>query len=100
MKETNLDRRTFLQIASVGTLGLAFSPTIFSQTKNSSFPKSVSSFPLTAVRLKPSPFFDAINANLKYLHKLEPDRLLHNFRVHAKLKPKGEAYGGWKADTI
>lgn len=100
MKETNLDRRTFLQIATVGTLGLAFSPSIFSQTKNSSFPKSVSSFPLTAVRLNPSPFLDSINANLKYLHKLEPNRLLHNFRVHAGLKPKGEAYGGWEADTI
>lgn len=100
MKETNLNRRTFLQIATAGTLGLAFSPTIFSQTKDSTFPKSVSSFPLTTVRLKPSPFLDAINANLKYLHKLEPNKLLHNFRVHAGLKPKGEAYGGWEADTI
>jgi DUF1680 family protein len=102
MKETKLDRRAFLQIASVGTIGLALPRSIFSQTstKNSSFPKTVSSFPLTAVRLKPSPFLDAVNANLKYLHKLEPDRFLHNFRVHARLKPKAEAYGGWEADTI
>jgi DUF1680 family protein len=102
MKETNLDRRTFLQIASVGALGLTLPHSIFSQTlpKNSAFPRTVSSFPLTAVRLKPSPFLDAVNANLKYLHKLEPDRFLHNFRVHAKLKPKAEAYGGWEADTI
>jgi len=102
MKETNLDRRNFLQIASVGAIGLALPHSIFSQklSKNSSFPRTVSSFPLTAVRLKPSPFLDAVNANLKYLHKLEPDRLLHNFRVHAKLKPKAEAYGGWEADTI
>ena len=63
--KNDLDRRTFLQIASIGTLGLALSPTIFSQTKTSGFPKAVSSFPLTAVRLKPSPFLDAVNANLK-----------------------------------
>lgn len=102
MKKTNLDRRTFLQITSLGTLGLALPYSIFSQTlpKNSAFPRTVSSFPLTAVRLKTSPFLDAVNANVKYLHKLEPDRLLHNFRVHAKLKPKAEAYGGWEADTI
>lgn len=100
MKENNLDRRTFLQIASIGTLGLSFPHSIFGDTKNSSFPKNVSSFSLTEIRLKASPFLDAVNANLKYLHKLEPDRFLHNFRVHAKLKPKGEVYGGWEADTI
>jgi uncharacterized protein len=104
MKETdhNFDRRTFLGAAVTGTLGLMLPSSIFSQTaaKNSKFPKSASSFPLTAVKLGPSPFLDAVSANLKYLHKLEPDRLLHNFRVHAKLKPKGEAYGGWEADTI
>ncbi|HEY0459948.1 MAG TPA: glycoside hydrolase family 127 protein [Pyrinomonadaceae bacterium] len=102
MKETNLDRRTFLQIASVGALGLALPHSIFSQTlsKNSAFLRTVSSFPLTSIRLKPSPFLDAVSANLKYLHKLEPDRFLHNFRVHAGLKPKAEAYGGWEADTI
>lgn len=100
MKESNLDRRTFLQIASIGTLGLAFPSSLFSQTKSSAFPKSVSPFSLTAIRLEPSPFLDAINANLKYLHKLEPNRLLHNFRVHAGLKPKADGYGGWEADTI
>lgn len=98
--KNEIDRRTFLKIASIGTLGLAFPNAIFSQTKNPAFPKTVSPFSLNAVRLKPSPFLDAVNANLKYLHKFEPDRLLHNFRVHAGLKPKGEAYGGWEADTI
>src|SRR5215204_894334 len=101
MKETNhyLNRRTFLKIAAAGT---ALPLPIFSQTetKNAAFPKSVSPFSLFDVRLKPSPFLDAVNANLKYLQKLEPDRFLHNFRVHVGLKPKAEAYGGWEADTI
>lgn len=99
-EKNDLDRRTFLQIASVGAIGLALPNSIFSRAKNATFPKSVTSFPLEAVRLKTSPFLDAVNANLAYLHKLEPDRFLHNFRKHAGLKPKAEPYGGWEADTI
>ena len=56
--------------------------------------------PIEAVRLKPSPYLEAVQSNLSYLHRLEPDRLLHNFRVHAGLAPKGEVYGGWESDTI
>ena len=33
----------------------------------------------------------------KYLLALDPDRLLHNFRVNAKLPAPGEPYGGWEA---
>lgn len=56
--------------------------------------------PLEAVRLLPSIYQDAVTANRGYLHRLEPDRLLHNFRASAGLRPRGERYGGWEADTI
>lgn len=56
--------------------------------------------PLSAVRLKPSIFADAVEANRRYLLWLEPDRLLHNFRKSAGLEPKGEIYGGWEARGI
>lgn len=56
--------------------------------------------PLEAVRLLPSQWRDALEANLRYLHTLEPDRLLHNFRTSAGLTPRGARYGGWEADTI
>ncbi len=56
--------------------------------------------PLNAVRLLPSPYLTAVETNLDYLHRLEPDRLLHNFRAQAGLEPKGEVYGGWESDTI
>ena len=56
--------------------------------------------PLEAVRLLPSPYLAAVTANLIYLKRLEPDRLLHNFRTQAGLEPKGEVYGGWESDTI
>lgn len=57
-------------------------------------------FPLSAIRLRPSPFLQSIEANRAYLHRLEPDRLLHNFRQQASLPPKGDPYGGWEQDTI
>ncbi|MFC7497610.1 beta-L-arabinofuranosidase domain-containing protein [Enterovirga sp. GCM10030262] len=56
--------------------------------------------PLSRVRLLPSPFLEAVDANRAYLHRLEPDRLLHNFRTSAGLEPKGAVYGGWESDTI
>ncbi len=56
--------------------------------------------PLETVRLTPSLYLDAVTSNLAYLHRLEPDRLLHNFRKQAGLVPKGEVYGGWESDTI
>jgi uncharacterized protein len=52
------------------------------------------------VRLLPAPYLTALEANRKYLHTLEPDRLLHNFRAQAGLEPKGEIYGGWESDSI
>jgi uncharacterized protein len=57
-------------------------------------------FPLKDVRLKPSIYLDAVEANRLYLHSLEPDRLLHNFRASAGLTPRGEAYGGWESRGI
>lgn len=54
-------------------------------------------FPLQQVRLKPSVFNDAVEANARYLLSLDPDRFLHNFRQFAGLAPKGERYGGWEA---
>jgi DUF1680 family protein len=63
-------------------------------------PHRAQPLPLGDVRLLPSPFAAAVEANRNYLLSLEPDRLLHNFRKFAGLEPKGEPYGGWEADTI
>ncbi|MGF7151450.1 hypothetical protein FHS96_005116 [Sphingomonas zeicaulis] len=56
--------------------------------------------PINSIRLLPSIWLDAIEANRTYLLRLEPDRLLHNFRAFAGLAPKGDVYGGWESDTI
>ena len=57
-------------------------------------------FPLSAVRLRASDYATAVEVNRAYLHRLQPDRLLHNFRKYAGLQPKAEIYGGWESDTI
>jgi DUF1680 family protein len=54
-------------------------------------------FPLADVRLSPGPFLDAQKLDEAYLLRLEPDRMLHNFRVNAGLKPKAPVYGGWES---
>ncbi|MBS1792787.1 MAG: glycoside hydrolase family 127 protein [Acidobacteria bacterium] len=101
-KNNEFDRRDFIRLTAAGTLGLMMPLPALAQKNDdgAGFPKSARPFSLADVRLKPSPFLDAVVADLAYLKRLEPDRLLHNFRVHAGLKPKGEAYGGWEADTI
>lgn len=93
------DRRALLKSAAAGAL-CAGLPWNGAWADTGALPKSVEPLQLGNVRLLPSQFADAVEANRKYLLQLEPDRLLHNFRKFAGLTPKGEVYGGWEADTI
>ncbi|HEY5761077.1 MAG TPA: beta-L-arabinofuranosidase domain-containing protein [Steroidobacter sp.] len=93
------DRRALLKGAAAGAL-CAGLPWNGAWADDGILPKSAAPLRLSNVRLLPSPFADAVEANRKYLLQLEPDRLLHNFRKFAGLTPKGEVYGGWEADTI
>jgi uncharacterized protein len=54
-------------------------------------------FPLGDVRLKPGPFLDAQKLDEAYLLRLEPDRMLANFRTNAGLQPRAPVYGGWES---
>src|ERR1700712_590130 len=58
------------------------------------------SFNLNNIKLLPGAFTDAMEADVKYLLKIEPDRLLADFRVHSGLKAKGEKYGGWESSGL
>ena len=53
-------------------------------------------FDFRDVQLKPSVFYDAMEADVAYLKELDPDRFLSQFRTNAGLKAKGEKYGGWE----
>jgi len=63
-------------------------------------PAPVTPVPLSAVRLLPSPYADAMRANGAYLLRLNADRFLHNYHLFAGLPVKGALYGGWESDTI
>ncbi|MEG3086448.1 glycoside hydrolase family 127 protein [Sphingomonas sp. PB4P5] len=63
-------------------------------------PRTAQPLPLSAVRLAPSDFANAVEVNRTYLLRLQPDRLLHNFVKFAGLPPKAPIYGGWESDTI
>jgi DUF1680 family protein len=54
-------------------------------------------FPPGAVRLLEGPFKTMQDADHAYLMRLEPDRLLAQFRVEAGLEPKAKPYGGWES---
>jgi DUF1680 family protein len=57
-------------------------------------------FDLADVRLGPGPFRDAMERDKLYLLRLEPDRLLHTFRLNVGLPSTARAYGGWEAPTV
>lgn len=91
-----LTRRLFLGSASA----LALAGPAFATTRIEEALIRVRPLPLDAVRLRPSAFLDAVEANRRYLLSLSPERLLHNFYKSAGLPTKGETYGGWEARGI
>jgi DUF1680 family protein len=90
----SLDRRRMLQATASAALLAAARP-----AAGSAHQPAVP-VPLDSVRLLSSPYLAAVSANLVYLHRVEPDRLLHNYRSQAGLTPKGAVYAGWESDTI
>jgi DUF1680 family protein len=54
-------------------------------------------FPMKQVRLGQGPCMAAMEADRKYLHSLPPDRLLHAFRINAKIASSATPLGGWEA---
>ncbi|HEY6330994.1 MAG TPA: beta-L-arabinofuranosidase domain-containing protein, partial [Blastocatellia bacterium] len=57
-------------------------------------------FPLQEVRLLNGPFKDAMERDKKYLLSLDPDRLLHMYRVTAGLPSSAKPLGGWEAPDV
>jgi DUF1680 family protein len=57
-------------------------------------------FPLASVELKLSWIKQREDLNTAYLKSLDPDRLLHNFRVNAGLPSSAKPLEGWEAPRI
>ena len=63
-------------------------------------PTAATAFPLRDVRILEGPFRDAQLRDLAYLLSLDPDRLLHTFRLNAGLPTTAKPYGGWEAPSV
>lgn len=59
-----------------------------------------SAFSLTDVRLLDGPFREAMVRDQKYLLELDPERLLHTFRLNAGLPSSAKPLGGWEAPEV
>ncbi|WP_315760329.1 glycoside hydrolase family 127 protein [Sphingomonas sp. Y38-1Y] len=98
-------RRTFLAGVGTGALALGASEIAIAQTSAPPPPPSVAftpklqPFDMADVELHEGPFLHAQRMTEAYLMRLEPDRMLHNFRVNAGLKPRAAVYGGWESEA-
>ncbi|HET9140167.1 glycoside hydrolase family 127 protein [Actinophytocola sp.] len=61
---------------------------------------SVFPFPLTQVSLLDSPFRANQSRILAYLSFIDPDRMLHTFRVNVGLSSTAQPVGGWDAPNV
>src|SRR5438128_2247012 len=94
-------RRQFIRGSALSALlALLVRPVSPRAAAAAELPRSARPLPLSSVRLLPSDYAVAVEANQRYLLRLEPDRLLHNFRRYAGLAPRAPVYGGWESDTL
>lgn len=63
-------------------------------------PIKVRPFPLKQVRLLSGSCYTLQDRNRVYLHTLDPNRLLHTFRLTAGLPSNAEQLGGWERPDI
>ena len=71
----------------------------FSQDASTQIEKAIP-FSNSSVILKASWVKDREDLNTTYLKSLDPDRLLHNFRVNAKLPSTAKPLEGWEAPNL
>jgi DUF1680 family protein len=99
-------RRTFLAGAGGGVLMAGTPVMAAAQPEARPVPvgarptPSLRPFDLKDVTLGESPFLHAQRKTEAYLLSLDPDRMLHNFRVNAGLRPRAPVYGGWESEPI
>lgn len=91
-----IDRRIFVA-AAIGTATSPLWPRTLLAHARADSTAHLQSFPLSAVRLLPGPALDALQINRSYLMALDPDRLLHMFRITAGLPSSAQPLGGWEA---
>lgn len=94
----DLSRRDLLSLLGLGALAIRLPDGASWPARPTPARTAVAPFALRDVRVLGGPFRDAEERNARYLLSLEPDRLLHNFRVNAALAPRAAVYGGWESE--
>jgi len=100
----DLTRRDFLGAASLAALAVGL-PARTALADDATWRRLAGSAPrlkarpfdLHDVRLRPGIQLTGLETNRKFMMGLEPDRLLHMFRVTAGLPSSAEPLGGWEA---
>jgi uncharacterized protein len=90
-------RRDALKLLGTGVAAAATPWAVQASPPLSAAASGIRYFGLGQVRLGDGPFLVAQKLDEAYLLQLEPDRMLHNFRVNAGLAPKAAVYGGWES---
>ena len=96
--KNGLTRRQFVRSAAGAAAALPFSRITFAAAGAS--PRSevpFAPFGLSRVKLLPGPFLEAAEVNRRFLMNMDPDRLLHTFRVTAGIASNAAPLGGWEA---
>ena len=97
MTDTPHSRRDALKLLGAGAATFVCAPCTRANIDTVDLSEEGIYFPLAQVRLGAGPFLEAQKLDAAYLMQLEPDRMLHNFRVNAGLSPKAPVYGGWES---
>ena len=89
-----------MKLKIITTVCVLFCRSLIAQTNHSSVIKQNSNLPEPfsnkSVTLTPSWIKDRQDLNTEYLRSLNPDRLLHNFRINAGLPSNAKPLQGWE----
>jgi DUF1680 family protein len=98
----SFSRRGFLGVAggAVAAVGLASPAALAADGGAAPAAPSVAPFPLSGVALLSGRFHDNMTRTCAYLKFIDPDRLLHTFRLNVGLPSTAEPCGGWEAPDV
>jgi DUF1680 family protein len=101
MSRPSVSRRTLLKAGAAVGAGAAVAtlPTTAAAAARTEIGVSAHPFPLSAVSLLPGPFLSNAGRTQEYLRFIDPDRLLHTFRLNVGLSSSAAAVGGWESPT-
>jgi uncharacterized protein len=98
-----MQRRRFVSMTALAAAAAPLLPRLSLAALAASGPRAdgvrprLAPFDLASVRLRPGPVLEALEVNRRFLMGLDPDRLLHMFRVTAGLPSSAAPLGGWEA---